>query len=97
MSVRLHYPEVFNGSSVMDLIILMIALKASVSSNKDLIGHSGWSGMWTRDILQRGRLKLSDKLPLENSTTSDKTRAAYFLIISLRSKRQRKLSICLEE
>jgi hypothetical protein len=97
MSVRLHYPEVFNGSSVMDLIILMIGLKASVSSNKDLIRRSGWSGMRTRDILQRGRLRLSDKLPLENSTTSDKTRATYFLIISLRSRRQRKLSICLEE
>jgi hypothetical protein len=42
MSVRLHYPEVFDGSSVMDLIILMIRLKASVISNKDLIGRSGW-------------------------------------------------------
>jgi hypothetical protein len=42
MSVRLHYPEVFDGSSVMDLIILMIGLKASVISNKDLIGRSGW-------------------------------------------------------
>ena len=38
MSVRMHYPEVFDGSSVMDLIILMIRLKASVISNKDLIG-----------------------------------------------------------
>jgi hypothetical protein len=54
MSVRLHYPEVFDGSSVMDLIILMIGLKASVILNKDLIGHSGWSGMQTRDTLQRG-------------------------------------------
>jgi hypothetical protein len=54
MSVRLHYPEVFDGSSVMDLIILMIRLKASMISNKDLIGCSGWSGMRTRDILQRG-------------------------------------------
>jgi hypothetical protein len=97
MSVRLHYPEVFDGSSVMDLIILMIGLKASVISNKDLIRCSGWSGMRKRDILQRGRLRLSDKLPLDNSTTSDKTRAAYMLIISLRSKRQHKLSICLEE
>ena len=97
MSVRLHYPEVFNVSSVMDLIILMIGLKASVISNKDLIGRLGWSGMKTRDILQRGQLKLSDKLPLENSTTSDKTQAAYLLIIILRSRRQRKLSICLEE
>ena len=54
MSVQLHYPEVFDGSSVMDLIILMIVLKASVILNKDLIGHSRWLGMRTRDILQRG-------------------------------------------
>jgi hypothetical protein len=45
MSVRMHYPEVFDGSSVMDLIILMIGLKASVISNKDLIGRSGWPGV----------------------------------------------------
>jgi hypothetical protein len=64
MSVRLHYPEVFDSSSVMDMIILMIRLKASVISNKDLIGHSGWPGMKTRDILQRGRLRLSDKTSL---------------------------------
>jgi hypothetical protein len=76
MSVRLHYPEVFDSSSVVDLIILMIGLKASVISNKDLTGCSGWSSMWTRDILQRGRLRISDKLPLDNSTTSDKTQAA---------------------
>jgi hypothetical protein len=38
MSVQLHYPEVFDGSSVMELIILMIRLKASVFLNKDLIG-----------------------------------------------------------
>ena len=50
MSVRIHYPEVFDGSSVMDLIILMIGMKASVISNKDLIGCF----MRTRDILQRG-------------------------------------------
>jgi hypothetical protein len=97
MSVRLHYPEVFDGSSVTDLVSLMIGLKASVISNKDLIGRSGWPGMWTRDILQSGRLRLSNKLPLDKSTTSDKTQAAYLLIISLRSRRQRKLSICLEE
>jgi hypothetical protein len=54
MSVQLHYPEVFDGSSVTDLIILMIGLKALVISNKDSIGRSGWLGMWTRDILQRG-------------------------------------------
>jgi hypothetical protein len=83
MSVRLHYPEVFNGSSVMDLIILMIRLKASMISNKDLIGCLGWSGMWTRDILQRGQLRLSDKLPLDNSMTNDETQATCMLIISL--------------
>jgi hypothetical protein len=97
MSVRLHYPEVFDGSSVTDLISLMIGLKASVISNKDLTGRSGWSGMWTRDILQSGRLRLSNKLPLDKSTTSDKTQVTYLLIISLRSRRQRKLPICLEE
>jgi hypothetical protein len=53
MSVRLHYPEVFDDSLVMDLTILMIGLKASLISNRDLIGCSGWSGMRTRDILQR--------------------------------------------
>jgi hypothetical protein len=74
MSVQLHYPEVFDGSLVMDLIILMIGLKALVISNKDLIGCLGWPGMRTRDIFQRGRLRLSDKLPLDNSTTSDETR-----------------------
>ena len=51
MSIQLHYPEVFDGLSVMELIILMIGLKALVISNKDLIGHSGWSGMQTTDIL----------------------------------------------
>jgi hypothetical protein len=64
MSVRLHYLEVFDGSLVMDLIIFMIGLKASVISNKDLIGHSGWPAMWTRDILHRGRLRLNDKTSL---------------------------------
>jgi hypothetical protein len=58
---------------------LMIGLKASVISNKDLIGRSGWSGMRTRDILQKGRLRLSDKLPLDNSMTSDKTQATYLV------------------
>jgi hypothetical protein len=96
MSVRLHYPEVFDDSSVMDLIILMIRLKASVISNKDLIGCSGWLGMRTRDILQRGRLMLGDKRPLDNSTTNGETQAVCMFIISLRSRRQHKLSICLE-
>jgi hypothetical protein len=97
MSAQIHYPEVFDGSSVMDLIILMIGLKASVISNKDLIGCLGWSGMQTKDILQRGRLRLSDKLPLDNSTKNDETQVACMLIISLQSSRQHKLSICLEE
>ena len=64
MSVRMHYPDVFDDSSVMDLIILMIELKASVISNEDLIGCSGWLGMWTRDILQSGRLRLSNQTSL---------------------------------
>ena len=97
MSVRLNYPNIFDDLSVMDLIILMIRPRASVILNKDLIGCSGWPGMRKRDILQRGRLRRSNKLPLDNSTKSDKTQAAYLLIISLRSRRQRKLSICLEE
>jgi hypothetical protein len=79
MSVRLHCPEVFDGSSVMDLIILMIRLKALVISNKYLIGRLGWSGMRTRDILQRGQLRLSEKIPLDNSMTSDKTQATYLV------------------
>jgi hypothetical protein len=74
MSVRLHYPEVFDGSSFMDL---MIRLKASLISNKDLIGHSGWTGMRERDKLQRGRLRLGEKLPLDNSMTNDETQAAW--------------------
>ena len=77
MSVQLHYPEVFDGSSVMDLIILMIRLKASLILNKGLIGHSGWPGMRARDKLQRGRLRLGDKLPLDNNTTNDETQAVW--------------------
>jgi hypothetical protein len=73
MSVRMHYPKAVDGSSIMDLIILMIRLKASVISNKDLIECSGWPGMRTRDILQRGQLRLGDKLPLDNSTTNNET------------------------
>jgi hypothetical protein len=61
MSVQLHYPELFDGLSVTDLIILMIGLKALVISNKDLVGRSGWLGMRTRDILQSGQLRLSNK------------------------------------
>jgi hypothetical protein len=77
MSVRLHYPEVFDDLLVMDLIILMIRLKASVISNKDLIGCLGWPGMRTRDILKRGRLRLGEKLPLDNSMTNDEPHATW--------------------
>jgi hypothetical protein len=52
--------------------------------------------MRTRDILQRGRLKLGDKLPLDNRTINDETQLACMLIIKLQSRRRRKLSICLE-
>ena len=48
MSVQMHYPEVFDGSSIMDL---MIRMKASLILNKDLIGYSGWSSMRARDKL----------------------------------------------
>jgi hypothetical protein len=55
----------------------MIKLKASLISNKDLIGHSGWSGMRERDKMQRGRLRLGKKLPLDNNMTNDETQAAW--------------------
>jgi hypothetical protein len=74
MSVRMHYPKVFDGSSVMDLIII---LKASLISNKDLFGHSGWSGMRARDKMQRGQLRLGEKLPFDNSTTNHETQSAW--------------------
>jgi hypothetical protein len=51
----------------------MIRLKASLISNKDLIGHSGWSGMKAREKLQRGQLRPGDELPLDNSTKIDET------------------------
>jgi hypothetical protein len=55
MSVRLHYPEVFDGSSVLDLIILMIGLKASVISKQRLDWMFRMAEVcWTRDILQSG-------------------------------------------
>jgi hypothetical protein len=59
MSVRIHYPEVFDGSSVIDKRILMIRHRTSLILRKDLIGLSGWSGMRTRDKLQKGQLKFS--------------------------------------
>jgi hypothetical protein len=55
----------------------MIRLKASMISNKDLIGRLGWPGMRARDKLQRGQLRIGDKLPLDNSMTNDETRAAW--------------------
>jgi hypothetical protein len=36
----------------------MNRLKASLISNKDLIGLLGWLGMMARDKLQRGQLRL---------------------------------------
>jgi hypothetical protein len=36
----------------------MTRLEASLISNKDFIGISGWSGMRAREKLQRGRLRL---------------------------------------
>jgi hypothetical protein len=59
MSVRLHYPEVFDGSSGTDKRILMIRHRTSLILSKDLIGLLGWPGMRTRDKLQKGRLKFS--------------------------------------
>ena len=55
----------------------MIRLEASLISNKDLIGLLGWSDMRARDKLQRGRLRLGDKLPLENNMTNDETQETW--------------------
>jgi hypothetical protein len=41
----------------------MIKLKVSLISNKELIGHSGWSSMRGRDKLQRGGLRLGKNFP----------------------------------
>jgi hypothetical protein len=41
----------------------MIRMKASLISNKDLIGRSGSPGMRERDKLQRGRLRLGKNFP----------------------------------
>jgi hypothetical protein len=41
----------------------MIKLKASLISNKDLIGILGWPGTRERDKLQRGQLRLGKKFP----------------------------------
>jgi hypothetical protein len=59
MSVRLHYPEVFDGSLGTKKRILMIRHITSLILSKELIGLSGWSGMRKRDKLQKGRLKFS--------------------------------------
>jgi hypothetical protein len=93
MSVRLHYPEVFDDSSVMDL---MIRLKASWILNKDLIGHSRWPSMRERDKLQRGRIRLGKNLPWIIARQMMRLRQ-HGINISLRGRRQHKLSICLEE
>jgi hypothetical protein len=54
MSVRIHHPEVFDGSSGTDKRILMIKHRTSLILSKDLIGPLGWLGMRTRDKLQKG-------------------------------------------
>jgi hypothetical protein len=54
MSVQLRYPEVFDRSSGTDKRILMIKNRTSLILSKDLIGLLGWSGMRTRDKLQKG-------------------------------------------
>jgi hypothetical protein len=58
VSVRLHYPEVFDDSSGTDKRISVIRQRTSLISNKDLIGLLGWSDMRSRDKLQKGRLRL---------------------------------------
>jgi hypothetical protein len=99
MSVRLHYPEVFDGSSGINKIDNLDDQTEGFNDFEQRLDLDVQDGRvcGTRDILQSGRLRLSNKFPLDNSTTSDKTQAASLLIISLRSRRQRKLSICLEE
>jgi hypothetical protein len=51
MSVQLHYPEVFDGSSRKDKRISMIRQRTSLILNKELIGLLGWSSMRKRDNL----------------------------------------------
>jgi hypothetical protein len=74
----------------------MIRLKASLILNKDLIGRLGWSGMRVRDKIQRGRLRLGKKFPWTIARQMMRLRQ-HGLNISLRGRRQHKLSICLEE
>ena len=57
MSVRIHYPEVFDGLSGTDMRISGIRQKNSSISNKDLIGLLGWSDMRSREKLKKGRLE----------------------------------------
>jgi hypothetical protein len=58
VSVQLHYPEVFDGSSGTDKRISVIRQRTSLISNKELIGLLGWSGMRSRDKMQKGQLRL---------------------------------------
>jgi hypothetical protein len=44
VSVRIHYPEVFDGSSGTNKRISVIRQRTSVISNKDLIGLLGMVG-----------------------------------------------------
>jgi hypothetical protein len=74
----------------------MIKLKASLISNKDLIGLSGWPGMRERDKLQRGRLRLGKNFPWTIARQMMRLRQ-HGIDISSRCRRQQKLSICLEE
>jgi hypothetical protein len=74
----------------------MIKLKASLISKKDLIGLLGWPGTRERDKLQRGRLRLGKKFPWKISQQMMRLKQ-HGIDISSRGRRQRKLSICLEE
>jgi hypothetical protein len=75
VSVRIHYPEVFDGSSGTDKRISVIRQRTSLISNKDLIGLLGWSGMREETNCRKADSGWV-KIPLDNSTTDDQTQAA---------------------
>jgi hypothetical protein len=58
VSVQIHYPKVYNGSSGTYKRISLIKKRTSLISRKDLIGLPGWPGMRSRDKLQKGQLRL---------------------------------------
>jgi hypothetical protein len=60
VSVGIHYPNVFDGSSGTDKKILVIRQRTSLISNKDLIGLLGWLDMKSRDKLQKYRLRMGE-------------------------------------